>query len=275
MHRVIAAILIGFVIAPPLGPHAAQATCTALERAQGTCATPRTDGTTLDVSDTRTSPGTDRSQIDDRLPNTGDKVQPPAAPFRDRLCERSLTQLRLCPNTNTPADPTEQAPTQPGASPITITELIQFAPSPTPTVGEPANVGVAGMPTNFVATASAHIRTGTLFGVPLTVRFTPSGYDFHYGDGSSARTDTGGQTWASLGQAPFTPTATSHVYAGRGTYLADVDVRYTAEVDLGLGWFPVAGELTTDGPTSEIRIFEAHTALVAHTCAQRPSSPGC
>jgi hypothetical protein len=156
-----------------------------------------------------------------------------------------------------------------------MNDLATFAPEPVTTVGEPGNVGVAGMPTNFVATASAHTRTGTLFGIPLTVRFTPSGFDFHYGDGSTASTATGGQTWAALAQPQFTPTSTSHVYEERGTYLADVDVRYTAEIDLGLGWFPVTGELTTDGPTSEIRIFEAHTALVAHTCQQRPSAPGC
>jgi hypothetical protein len=178
-----------------------------------------------------------------------------------------------CFRAQQPSDPA--APEQPPLPAITMNDLAAFAPEPVTTVGEPGNVGVAGMPTNFVATASAHTRTGTLFGIPLTVRFTPSGFDFHYGDGSTASTDTGGQTWASLRQAQFTPTTTSHVYEERGTYLADVDVRYTAEIDLGLGWFPVTGELTTDGPTSEIRIFEAHTALVAHTCQQRPSAPGC
>lgn len=232
-------------------------------------------GTTLNITGSRTSPDTHQAQTNENASDTGDGDQTPAAPFRDRLCERSITHLRLCQTATTPADPAAQPLASPGAPTITITDLATFAPDPATTVGEPGNVGIAGMPTNFVAAASVATQSGTLFGIPLTVRFTPSGYDFHYGDGSSASTDTGGQTWASLGQAQFTPTATSHVYQARGTYFADVDVRYTAEIDLGLGWFPVTGELTTDGPTSEIRIFEAHTALVARTCEQRPSSPGC
>ncbi|WP_435745629.1 hypothetical protein [Microbacterium sp. PMB16] len=131
------------------------------------------------------------------------------------------------------------------------------------------------MPTNFVAAASAHTRTGALFGAPLTVRFTPIGYDFHYGDGDTASTRAGGQTWSALGQAPFTPTDTSHTYRERGSYDASVSVRYSAEVDLGGGWFVVPGELAIDGPTQQIRIFEAHTALVARTCSEQPTAPGC
>ncbi|WEK60140.1 MAG: hypothetical protein P0Y60_12455 [Candidatus Microbacterium colombiense] len=156
-----------------------------------------------------------------------------------------------------------------------MSDLASFSPASATAVGEPGNVGIAGMPTNFVAAASAHTRTGTLFGFPLTLRFTPSGYDFTYGDGERATTATGGRPWSDLGQAQFTATGTSHVYEERGTYLAEVDVRYTATVNFGGGWFPVAGELTADGPTQEIRIFEAHTALVAHSCAQRPTGPGC
>lgn len=136
-------------------------------------------------------------------------------------------------------------------------------------------MGIAGMPVNFVASASTHTRTGTLFGAPLTARFTPVGYDFHYGDGTTATLSTGGSTWTSLGQAQFTPTATSHVYHSRGSYVADVTVRYTAEVDLGSGWFAVDGELSAPGPAQQVRIFEAFTALVAHTCVERPTAAGC
>ncbi|WP_152642347.1 hypothetical protein [Microbacterium sp. SA39] len=158
---------------------------------------------------------------------------------------------------------------------ITLTDLAQFAPAPVTASGEPDNLGVAGMPTNFVAAASTHTQSGTLFAIPVTVRFTPVGYDFRYGDGDSASTTTGGQTWSALGQAQFTPTATSHTYRDRGTYDASVTVRYAAEVDLGVGWFPVEGQLSIDGPTQQIRIFEAHTALVARTCVEQPAAPGC
>ncbi|WP_051606470.1 hypothetical protein [Microbacterium sp. CH12i] len=107
------------------------------------------------------------------------------------------------------------------------------------------------------------------------MRFTPSGYDFSFGDGSSVTTSSGGQSWVVLGQAQFTPTSTSHTYPERGSYFAQVNVRYTAEVDFGIGWFPISGEVTSVGPPEEIRIFEAHTALVANTCQQAPGSPGC
>ena len=158
---------------------------------------------------------------------------------------------------------------------ITITDLARFAPAGTPIAGEPDNLGVAGLPTNFVADATVQTQTGELFDFPISVRFTPATYTFSYGDGTSVSGAEGGATWDALGQAQFTPTATSHTYAERGTYDARVDVAYTAEIDLGGGWFPVAGQLATTGPAQEIRIFEAHTALVANTCAERPSAPGC
>lgn len=159
--------------------------------------------------------------------------------------------------------------------PLTITDVAAFAPPPVTTAAEPSNAGIAGMPSNFVSPASVQTRSGDLFGRPVTVRFTPAGFDFVYGDGTSATTRAGGQTWAALGQAPFTPTPTSHSYRGRGTYAAHVTVRYTAEVDIGGGWFPVAGELSIEGPAQQIRVFEARTALVARTCAEQPGAPGC
>ncbi|MFK3678817.1 hypothetical protein ACI2IP_13880 [Microbacterium sp. NPDC090218] len=160
-------------------------------------------------------------------------------------------------------------------APLTISDVAQFAPSPVSTTGEPGNVGVAGLPTNFVAAASVQTRGGTLLGRPITVRFTPVRFGFTYGDGAASTSTGGGQTWSALGQAPFTPTATSHTYRARGTYLAHVTVHYNAEVDIGGGWFPVEGELAIDGAVQQIRIYEADTALVARTCAERPSAPGC
>lgn len=143
------------------------------------------------------------------------------------------------------------------------------------TTSEPGDVGIAGMPTNFVSPASVQTRSGDLFGRPVTVRFTPVGFDHDYGDGVTITTAQGGRTWAALGQAPFTPTPTSHTYRQRGTYAAQVTVRYSAEVDIGGGWFSVAGEVTVNGPVQQIRILEARTALVERTCAEQPRAPGC
>ena len=159
--------------------------------------------------------------------------------------------------------------------PLTITDVAAFAPSPSPMSVEPGNAGVAGMPTNFVSSGAVHTQSGDLFGRPVSVRFHPIGYDFDYGDGTTRSTTDGGSTWAALGQASFTATATSHAYRDRGTYTARVSVRYTAEVDIGNGWFPVSGVLAIDGPTQQIRIYEAHSALVDRTCIEQPGAPGC
>lgn len=249
--------------------------CDANSAAAGLCAT--NSSTSLIVTGERNTPGTNPGSSPRSDP--GDSSDGPTKPSRDEAFDQCLSNwdsMITCFDAKQPAAPVDPAaPAPPALPPITMNDLAAFAPDPVTTVGEPGNVGISGMPMNFVATASTHTRTGAIFGVPITVRFTPSGFDFRYGDGLSASTTTGGQSWAALGQAQFTPTPTSHVYKARGTYSVDVDVRYTAEIDIGLGWFPVTGELTTDGPSRNIRIFEAHTALVAYTCAQKPSSPGC
>ncbi|MGF2948641.1 hypothetical protein [Microbacterium alcoholitolerans] len=158
---------------------------------------------------------------------------------------------------------------------MTITDLASFVPDAGTLVGEPNNLGVAGLPTNFTTDATTHTQSGELFGFPIQVRFTPIMFTFHYGDGESRASDTAGESWDDLDLPQFTPTDTSHSYAQRGTYDARVDIAYTAEIDLGVGWFPIAGELTIDGAPQTIRIYEAHTALVAHTCDERPTAPGC
>lgn len=192
-----------------------------------------------------------RTQIDEPTPCTTD-------PVRQASC--NFTAERV---------------TNDEGRPLTITDVAQFAPAPATTVGEPGNVGIAGMPTNFVAAASVHTRAGTLFDRPTSVRFTPLRFSFTYGDGTATTSSTGGRSWAALGQAQFTPTPTSHSYRERGTYSAHVTVHYTAEVDIGGGWFPIDGELAVDGPVRQIRVYEAETALVARTCVEQPGAPGC
>jgi hypothetical protein len=241
----------------------------------GGCGTTNT-GTTLTVTGERNTPGSGSPSHPGSTPdaNIGTWIPPKEFSFDD--CLANWNNYIRCFRATEEADEADPAaPAAPALPAITMTDLEVFAPAPVTAVAEPGNVGIAGMPTNFVAAASAHARTGTLFGLPISVRFTPVGYDFDYGDGDQASLTTGGETWSSLGQAQFTPTSTSHVYQERGTYLADVDVRYSAEIDLGIGWIPLSGELTTDGPDQQIRIFEAHTALVAFTCEQKPTAPGC
>lgn len=212
------------------------------------------------------------------LPHRNDKPQGP--PLLDRVCLEWTSYSKCLYYIPQPGDPKIDPKADPQADPqavptFTISDLASFGPAAADLMGEPDNLGVAGLPTNFVADAAAHTRSGTLFGYPLTARFTPASFTFEYGDGRTATARTAGQTWESLGLPPFSPTDTSHVYAERGTYTARAHTTYTAEIDLGTGWIPLSGTLTIPGPPQEIRIFEARTALVAHTCTENPQAAGC
>ena len=159
---------------------------------------------------------------------------------------------------------------------VTAADLASFRPARPSLTGEPAGFGIVGAPTNVVAAASEQYMTGTLLGWDVTVRFVPVGYVFDYGDGSTERSATGGTSWASLGQAQFTPTATSHAYRERGTYPVSVTVEYAASVNFGSGtWRPVTGSVTASTGGYDVQVVEARTALVDKTCAENPRGPGC
>ena len=159
---------------------------------------------------------------------------------------------------------------------VTISDLASFTPARPSFTAEPDGLAVRGMPANFVASADEQLMAGELFDLPVVVRFVPAAFVFHYGDGSSRTSPTGGVGWSALGQAQFTPTATSHAYGDRGSYAASVTVRYTASVDFGIGsWREVPGfvDATTGG--YGVRVVEVHTALVDRACLEAPTGPGC
>ncbi|MDY0909948.1 hypothetical protein [Microbacterium sp. CFBP9034] len=163
-----------------------------------------------------------------------------------------------------------------GLPDVTLADLASFRPAAPSLSGEPAGFGVQGMPTNIVAAASEQRLPGTVLDWDVTVRFTPASFLFEYGDGSSASAPNGGASWAQLGQAQFTPTATSHVYRERGTYAVAVSVQYAASVDFGNGyWRPVDGFVTATSAGYDVRVVEVRTALVDETCRENPSGPGC
>ncbi len=240
-------------------------------------------GTSVDVRGKTTVPGTpNRSSQPHSNNESGGGSNAtigytPDQPTPFETCLVDWDSYRGCWQNSIPGEDVEpeEGEESPGLPPITITDLASFSPAKGTVLGEPDNLGVAGLPTNFVIEAETHVRSGELFGFPIDVRFTPVSYTFHYGDGESDTTSSSGSSWERLGQAQFTPTDTSHTYTDRGTYDARVDIAYTAEIDLGVGWFPIDGRLDIPGPTQQIRIFEAHTALVARTCAELPSAPGC
>ncbi|MFT4229983.1 MAG: hypothetical protein QM602_06815 [Microbacterium sp.] len=158
---------------------------------------------------------------------------------------------------------------------VTLDDLASFVPARPSLKGEPDGAAIAGMPANLVAAASDQRISGTLFDYDVVVRFAPSGFRFAYGDGTSSTTSTGGATWAALGQADFTPTATSHVYRERGAYDVAVTVLYSASVDFGNGFRPVPGYVEATSSGYRVRVVEANTALVDKTCLENPDGPGC
>jgi hypothetical protein len=178
-------------------------------------------------------------------------------------------ECRVTP-TPAPATSTNPIPT------VTLTDLVTFRPTP-PTLGtEPDHVGVAGLPLNLVAAAPPQTLHGELFDHDVSVRFTPHHFTWTYGDGTTSTTTTPGGSWTQRGDAQFTPTPTSHVYAERGTYTAAVTVSYRPVVTFDTGQTQaVAGYVTSTSAAQSIRILEARTALVAYTCTEDPTGPGC
>ncbi len=159
---------------------------------------------------------------------------------------------------------------------VTAEDLRSFVPAVPTVTGEPLGLGVVGMPTNLVASASVQLQSGPLLGYDVTVRFTPTGYRFEHGDGTSRTTTTGGASWSRLGVPDYTTTPTSHVYGAAGSYRAGVRVIYTAAVNFGTGtWRPVTGSVTSAMAAYDVRIVEVRTGLVDRTCAERPTGPGC
>ena len=301
MRRLAAALgVAGLLILTSATSAVAVSSCGSSDRWSGSNCRTSNDGSSVSIGATRGESSTpDRSPV---APGGGGRggssVAPPPPPNPDAVYPGNRTReqwLAECafnqacagasvapggapiPGTEQaelpPADPA--APAAPDPTTATIQDVAQFAPAPPAIVGEPGGMGVVGMPTNFVVGAEEHIVQGDIFDIPVTVRFTPVSYAFTYGDGATRETRTAGRSWDDLGVPQFTATATSHSYGAAGEYEAAATIRYAAEADAGGGWFPIAGLLEVDTPTTVIRIVDVETALVQRTCDEDPSGPGC
>lgn len=169
-----------------------------------------------------------------------------------------------------------EEPEAPVIPAVTVADVVRFAPA-TPAVGtEPDGVAIVGMPMNVVVTASTQTVSGQLFGLPVSVTFTPVDAVLDYGDGTTQTVPIGGGTWEQLGQPEFTPTATSHAYRDRGVYTLSATVRSTAVADFGVwGTRPVDGLVASPPSTARVQAVTADTGLVQYTCAENPTGPGC
>lgn len=159
---------------------------------------------------------------------------------------------------------------------VTATQVLSFVP-PAPSVAvEPAGIAVVGMPMNVIVPAQASASRGSLLGFPVAVRFSPEQVAIDYGDGTTATAEPGSGSWASLDQADFTSTPTSHAYASRGSHEVSARVLYRATVEfIGYGSVPVTGLVSSATASAGVRAVTADTGLVARTCGENPSGPGC
>jgi hypothetical protein len=164
----------------------------------------------------------------------------------------------------------------PGTPAVRVSDLVSFTPDAPTQQMQPNGWMVKGLPTNFVAAASAHQQTGDLLGRPADVRFTPVGYAWDYGDGTTGASDSGGATWQRLKAAEFSDTATSHTYETTGEYTITPSVIYAAEYRYaGSAWLPVQGTITIPGTPTTATAWIVRSALVADNCIEDPAGVGC
>ncbi|MEV8283927.1 hypothetical protein AB0O79_12820 [Rhodoglobus sp. NPDC076798] len=162
------------------------------------------------------------------------------------------------------------------AGPTSFSDLATFRPQPPTAAMQPNQWMVVGLDTNFYATASAHIVDGTLFGGTAQVRFTPIGYSWDYGDGSTANLGNAGTTWAKYKISEFDATPTSHIYDEPGEYTITLAVTYAAEYRVaGSHWQQVVGTLTLVAPPLTATAGHATTVLVDQNCNVNPTGIGC
>ncbi len=161
-------------------------------------------------------------------------------------------------------------------APLTLVDIASFTPDPASASMEPNGWGIVGLPANFIGASGPEVHSGTLLGQPAEVRFTPVSWSWNYGDGTTARLDTPGLSWADLGVREFDPTPTSHVFETDGVFTVSLTVRYSAEYRVGtLPWTPIAGTVALAAHDLTVDVVDAQTVLVQRDCRANPSGPGC
>lgn len=170
----------------------------------------------------------------------------------------------------------EPEPAPAGEPAVTMRDIASFRPAEPGNGMEPGGWAVVGLPANFVAESSVQTLSGTLLGRPAEVRFHPVAYRWTHSDGAVVQTSTPGSTWEALGQAEFTETATSHVYAASGDYTVDIAVVFVAEYRFnGSVWRWIDGTLSVPGAPQSVLVGEFDTVLVTGDCRVAPDGPGC
>jgi hypothetical protein len=160
--------------------------------------------------------------------------------------------------------------------PITLHDIALFRPTPGVQRMEPDGWVVAGLDANFYSVVGQQLVDGSLLGQPATVRFTPVGWHWNYGDGTAVVRATKGATWAAQGLHDFDRTPTSHVYEAEGEYVIHLTIDFRAEYRFGsTGFTPIPGIINLPANDLHITVTGAKTVLVDHDCVANPAGPGC
>jgi hypothetical protein len=210
--------------------------------------------------------------------NSDDGVEINFAPAMPHAGDRAICIVSVDYNSipicrNATADPTPASDPTPA---VTLSDVATFRPTPGTDHMQPDGWTVAGLDTNFYAEAAPQVVAGTLLGRPAEVRFTPIGFHWDYGDGTTADRGTPGSTWDQLHVAEFDPTPTSHVYSALGDYTIRLRIDYRAEYRFdGPAFVPIAGTITLPANDLHVTVGDARTVLVSRDCAVDPGGPGC
>jgi hypothetical protein len=167
-------------------------------------------------------------------------------------------------------------PAVPPVQPITLRDLASFRPVPGVQLMEPNGWVVPGLDANFYSVVGQQLVNGSLLAQPATVRFTPMGWHWNYGDGTAVVRATKGSTWAAQGLHDFDRTATSHVYGAEGEYVIRLSIDFRAEYRFGsTGFIPIAGTINLPANDLHVTVTGAKTVLVEHDCVANRAGPGC
>ena len=137
---------------------------------------------------------------------------------------------------------------------------------------------VVGLDTNFFLDTVTQVEHNSLLGIPASVRFTPVGYRWNYGDGSTLRSSSPGASWETLGVGEFDRTTTSHIFRNPGSFTIDATIDFRAEYQFGAGdsaWIPIDGIVSIPAARLTALAQTAKTVLVTGDCAQKTTAPGC
>ena len=181
------------------------------------------------------------------------------SPPRVQTTPSSAVTTSVTPARPAPPPPPPRPPTPPQSA----SELAAFQPDRPTLVSEPGDWSMPTLPTNFVARATTHTRSGQLAGWPVEVRFTPVRFHWDFGDRRQATFTDPGQTWATLGLKQFDPTPTSHTYARPGRYVTSVRVDYRVEFRfVGEAFQPVSGTVSSASENRTIRVLTVSPLLL-------------